>query len=84
MEKKIEIFYKNSLREIEKGLGNGITNSKELTEMGKCLLNDKYKARPVVRDGDSIHVDVGSKELDHQNFHLSAICRYPRRSADEL
>ena len=42
-EKTIEIFYKESLREIERGLGNGITNSREVTEMGECLFDAKYK-----------------------------------------
>ena len=42
-EKQIETFYKYSLREIERILGAGITNSKQLTELGKCLLDNKYK-----------------------------------------
>ena len=42
-EKTIEIFYKESLREIERGLGSGITNSREVTEMGECLFDAKYK-----------------------------------------
>ena len=48
-EKKIEAFYKQSLREIEKGLGNGITNSREVTEMGECLFDGKYKGTYCMR-----------------------------------
>ena len=42
-EKRVEAYYRQVLREIEQVLGNDITNSRELTELGKCLLNNKYK-----------------------------------------
>ena len=65
-EKQIEKFYKYSLREIEKGLGTGITNSKQLTELGKCLFDGKYKGTFAVdRLPNLKHNDCCVNNLDY-------------------